>query len=109
MSKWIKGDEFWRGYARTYDGGRTWYPEIRVGHVDPPNTDGTYRCLMAGTMPGAEGKRNGGWLALYLDADLMHRTPEDALVSAKQAVNDQIASGAQRHPAGPTTESRIAQ
>ena len=87
MKTWRKGQQFWRGYARTYDGGSTYFPEIRAGFVDRRNDDGTYRARMLGTMPGAEHKRfPGGWVAFSLDPDLLCKTPEEALHQAKFAV-----------------------
>ncbi|CCB64426.1 hypothetical protein [Hyphomicrobium sp. MC1] len=84
---WKKGDAFWRGYARSWDSGQTYYPEIRAGHIQDVNDDGTYRCIMVGIMPGMERKRTpGGWIAFGLDPDLMHQTPEAALACALTAV-----------------------
>lgn len=89
---WKKGDQFWRGYARSWDDGHSHYPEIRAGRIEHVNDDGTFRCVMVGIMPGAERKRTpGGWIAFGLDSDLLHRTPEAALQCALKAV-DQVAA-----------------
>ena len=82
--KWKVGDKFWRGYARTWDHGQSYVAEIRPGHVCRVNDDGSFKCIMVGTMPGTEGKRTPGfWIAYSLDADLLVTTPELALVQAK--------------------------
>lgn len=88
---WQRGDVFWRGFARTYDGGVSWHPEIRSGKVCETNHDGTFKAEMVGPMPRAFGRANGGaWYAFNLDPALMCETPEAALVQALAAVANKL-------------------
>lgn len=83
MKTWKKGDRAWRGYARHYGNPKEWWPEIRPLQIVDVRPDGELRCHMEGIMPGAEGRRNpGSWVALNLEPDLLHDTPQAALSDA---------------------------
>ena len=90
MSKFKQGDKLWRGFARTYDYGATWYPDIRPCTIVKVNDNGTYHVNMLGPMPTNEPSksRGGTWVAWSVEPECLHRTPEKALRYAKTVAAD---------------------
>ena len=96
MANWKKGDEVWRGYARTYgvDHNR-WWPEIRPAVISDVNADGTLHVRMCGPIPSLGDTRamRGCWVSYRLPAANVFRTPEQALRHAKLIAADANAVG----------------
>jgi len=81
------GDTVWRGYARHYGDGVTYWPEIRPGDVRAVHDDGTIDVTLCGVMPVREGRRSpGAWVAFRQPPERYHATPETALAEAHNAV-----------------------